>query len=205
MAVDFYFYPPSFSIPRLYVLHNTKWARIPNEKIRDKIAQEDQYLAFHRFILKSTRSTKVGHFANPPYRYRLDLSVRAGAVKALLLLCASIAEATLRAHAEARGYQLAKDPYKRTFGNVLGAWKTNRGPRPDVAAIADDLDHLRDVRNNIHLFKAANDPCADFDEVLKKEYGLVSRAEAVVEHLSKMASPVELCLRIRISEGKSIG
>lgn len=74
------------------------------------IAREEQYLLFHRFVLDHAKFTKAGKLDSKPYVYSLGLSVRAGAIKAAILVYASIAEAALRAHAEKRGYKLPSNP-----------------------------------------------------------------------------------------------
>ncbi len=187
MSVDFYFNPHTHSIPSRAGL-KAQWKKIPNADVLEAIATEAQYLNFHLFILKSAKHTRADCLTSKPYEYKLGLSVRAGAIKAALLLCASIAEAALRAHAEKRGYKLAKDPKKRMFGNVLNAWKSQGRPRPDVASIWDELIRLKDVRNNVHLFKAAFDPDSNFRHVLKEERALISELTTVLNHLKGLES-----------------
>ncbi len=189
MAVDFFFDPPTYSIPSLSGLRS-RWANIPNPDVAEMIAREEQYLLFHRFVLDHAKFTKVGELHSKPYVYSLGLSVRAGAIKAAILVCASIAEAALRAHAEKREYKFPSEPTKRTFGRVISAWKSSRGkPRPDVRVVWKEILKLRDARNNIHLFKAASDPSADFKHVLDDEPGLLESGLKVVEHLSMLKSP----------------
>lgn len=188
MAVDFYFNPHSHSIPSLAGLR-VHWSNVPNDDVVEAIATEAQYLDFHMYVLKSTKHTKHGCLTAPPYEYQLGLSVRAGAIKAALLLTASIAEAVLRAHAEKRSYPLAKDTKRRTFGNVLNAWKAGGKPRKDIAAIWSDLERLRDVRNNVHLFKSAYDPSASFVQVLVEEKSLMGATNKIIDHLQKLVSP----------------
>lgn len=187
MAVDFILDPPSFAIPTMGSLRAT-WRHIPNVQVRDSICQEHQYFLFHSFLLDSLRYTKHGHAKSPPYASRINWTVRAGAVKAAILLCGSIAEAALRAHAEKRGYALATDPRNRMFGNVLKAWKVGSMPRGEVAAIWTKLDNLKDARNNIHLFKAANDPNADYRQVLTAEEELLTQATDILSTLAGIQS-----------------
>jgi hypothetical protein len=188
MAVDFFFDPCGFSIPSLQGLRQ-KWKSIPDPKIIEAVAVEDQYLAFQLYILKSTKFTEFGKLASKPYVYQLGHSVRSGAIKSALLLCASITEAVLRAHAERRGYRLNPNPNKRTFGNVISSWDSTAARRVDVAAVWSDVKSLRDVRNNIHLFKAAADPNATHANVVKQEFQLLAGAQKVVMHMSTLVSP----------------
>ena len=58
--------------------------------------------------------------------------------------------------------------------------------RCDVADIWQTLQELRDIRNNIHLFKAAQDPQANFDAILEKESQLLPAAQYAIQHLSKI-------------------
>lgn len=190
MAVDFYFNPATFSIPALGPLRDFRWNNIPHPDVAEVIAREEQYLCFHRFVLKNVKHTRAGRLAAPPYEYGLGLSVRAGAIKAALLVSASIAEAALRSHGERRGYRLHSDPHRRTFGNVLNAWRTSRRrPKRDVRHIWSELQNLRDTRNNVHLFKAAGDPTTDFENVLADERRLIGGALTVVDELALLVSP----------------
>lgn len=190
MAVDFFFNPPTHSLPSLMALRLFRWGDIPHSDVAEVIAREEQYLSFHRFVLDHAKHTKAGCVGSPPYEHAIGLSVRAGAVKAALLVAASIAEGALRSHAEKRGYRLNSNPNKRTFGNVLNAWKTSRGrPKRDVRHIWTELQNLRDTRNNVHLFKAASDPSADFEQVLKDEAALLSGALKVVDEMATLKSP----------------
>ncbi len=127
--------------------------------------------------------------SNPPYAKQIGLSVRAGAVKSCILMCGSIAEASLRAHAEKRQYKLHARPNMRTFGNILLAWKSGGNPRPEIASICSDLDYIRDTRNNIHLFKAASDPNSNFKQVLGSEQQLLGRVNGILSTLQQIQSP----------------
>lgn len=190
MPVDFFFDPPSYSIPKIGVLADFKWEHVPDREIAKVVAAEEQYLGFHLYMLGSLRFTEPGRVASPPYAYPLGLSVRAGAVKAAVLLAASICEAVLRSHAEKRDYALNPDPKKRTFGNVLGAWKDAAGaPYPDVAPIWEILQELHAVRNNIHLYKAAGDPEAQWAKVLEDEEEILQGSRQAIEHLATLRSP----------------
>jgi len=187
MAVDFLFENPTKQIPTIKSLRE-KWENIPSESIRDTICYEHQYLEFHVWLLRNIRYTRVGHIANPPYKNEISHSVRAGSVKAAVLLCASIAEASLRAHAEKRNYKLPKNPTMRTFGCVLKTWKIGGVPHADIAIIWQELEELRLHRNNVHLHVAANNPNAYFEEVLAKEEAIFSNAKKVLKHLRTIKS-----------------
>ncbi len=177
MARHFSFEPPVFEVPTVGELR-VRWANVPVREALNVIAVEAQYLVFHRYLLDSIR-----HCASPgDDKIPLGLSVRAGALKSAHLLCASIAEAALRAHAEVRGYALHADPRRRTFGNVLSAWcvpKSNE-PQPEVARIWPQLQALHSGRNNVHLYKVVEDG-GDFYDLLAAEGRSLAEGEAVLE------------------------
>ena len=188
MAADFFFDPPTFEIQPLQPVATFKWQRLNNRDVQYAIAAEEQYLQFHLYLLSHLRHTQAGRLANPPYRYELGLSVRAGAVKAAVLVAASILEAALRALAEARNYPLRADPRQRTFGNVIRAWQQNGNPRPDVAPIWANISALYEVRNFVHLHEAAQVPDAAWENVLENERQLLDGALHSIDHVSRIAA-----------------
>jgi hypothetical protein len=187
MASDFFFDPPTLEIHQLMPVAAFKWQRLQNVDVQYAIAAEEQYLQFHLFLLSNLRHTQVGRLADPPYRYELGLSVRAGAVKAAVLVAASIVEAALRSIAETRGYPLNADPRRRTFGNVIRAWEVNGVPRADVAAIWANVRALHEVRNFVHLHHAANTAQAAWETVLNSERALLDGAIAAIQHVAGIA------------------
>ena len=93
--------PDEYDTPSVHALRQ-EWRNIPDAQAPNVIAVEAQYLAFHHYLINGLRHQAIeGSDAIP-----IGLSVRAGALKTATLLCASIAEAALRAHAEARNYGL---------------------------------------------------------------------------------------------------
>ena len=188
MAADFYFRNPTFTIQPLKSVAAFKWQNVPDEDIRYSIAAEEQYLNFHLYMLENLRHTKAGMLSTPPYEYELGLSVRAGAVKAAVLIAASIVEAALRALAEARGYPLNADPRRRTFGNVIKSWEQHGEPRPDVAEVWPDVKAIHDVRNFVHLHKAAKDTDAAWGNILLGEQALLTGALKAIDHVSKITA-----------------
>src|SRR5690606_33741061 len=93
MAADFFFSNPTFQIQPLKRVATYKWRHLRNEEVQYAIAAEEQYLSFHLYMLSSVRHTREGHLQDPPYVYELGLSVRAGAVKAAVLIAGSVIEA----------------------------------------------------------------------------------------------------------------
>jgi hypothetical protein len=184
MAADFFFDNPTFEIPPLQPRALFGWQRLGNPEVQYAIAAQEQYLHFHMYMLNNLRHTSVGNLAAPPYRYQLGLSVRAGAIKAAILIAASIIEAALRAIAEARGYTLPADPRRRTFGKVIQAWETAGVPHADVAAIWADVLIMHSVRNTVHLHVAAVDTDAAWEQVLLSENALLTSALRAIEHVS---------------------
>jgi hypothetical protein len=188
MAADFYFLNPTYTIQSLKAVAAFKWQHLSDEDIKYSIAAEEQYLDFHLFMLENLRHTKAGEIANPPYVYELGLSVRATAIKAAVLIAASIIEAALRAIAESKAYPLNEDPRRRTFGNVIKAWEQNGEPRPEVAEIWPAVRAIHEVRNFVHLHKAAKNDKASWGSILESEEGLLNGALQAIQHISQIAA-----------------
>gem|GEM_PF-1624990 len=186
MAADFFFDKPTFEIQPLKTVAVFKWQHLKNPEVQYAIAAEEQYLNFHLYMLANLRHTEVGKLAHPPYKYELGLSVRAGAVKAAILVAASIVEAALRTLAELRGYPLNKEPRRRSFGNVIGAWEEAGAARPDVAAIWPSVKAMHEVRNFVHLHKAAGDVDAAWENVLKEEDALLQGALTAIDYVARI-------------------
>lgn len=186
MAADFFFDKPTFEIQSLRPVAVFKWRHLNSPEVQYAIAAEEQYLHFHRYMIENIRHTEAGKLEQPPYSYKLGLSVRAGAIKAAILIAASIAEAALRAIAEIRSYPLNKEPRKRTFGNVIRAWEQNGIPRPEVSAIWPNVIAIHEVRNFVHLHKAAEEADASWENVLKEENNLLNSALEAIEHIAKI-------------------
>lgn len=186
MAADFFFQNPTFDIQPLKPVAISKWKRLKSPEVQYAIAAEEQYLNFHLYMLSNLRHTQAGCITHPPYMYELGLSVRAGAVKAAVLVAASIVEAALRSLAEIRSYPLNKDLKRRTFGNVIHAWEDNGTPRPEVAAIWPSVKALHETRNFVHLHKAATDADAAWANVLKDEQTLLNSALSAIDFVSKI-------------------
>ncbi len=186
MAADFFFQNPTLEIQPLKSVAVFKWQHLKNPEVQYAIAAEEQYLQFHLYMLTNLRHTQAGKASAPPYAYELGLSVRAGAVKAAILVAASIVEAALRALAELRGYTLNRDPRRRTFGNVIAAWEDSALPRPDVAVVWPQVKSLQEVRNFVHLHKAAGTADAAWESVPRDEHAPLEAALATIAHVSRI-------------------
>jgi hypothetical protein len=185
MAVDFFFHPPTIALPEIAPTRAFRWGHLPND-IAHAIAYEEQYLFFQFEMLEKLHFTEQGQLANKPWIRPLGLSVRAGTIKAAILVSASICEAVLRALGEARQYDLPKNARHRTMGKVLEAWQdANENPFPDVAPIWDVLQQMHSIRNNIHLFKAVEDGI-NFEGILAQEENLMPRIQQTIAHLSTL-------------------
>jgi hypothetical protein len=123
----------------------------------------------------------------PDKRIPIGLSVRAGAVKTAVMICGSIIEAVLRAHAEKRGIKLDKEPNRRTLGNVIYSWKKNEQQFSVIAPIWEDLKVLLDSRNDIHLYKSIDEK--EFDAIVVSEEQLLNKARKVVTYVQQLTSP----------------
>jgi hypothetical protein len=183
MLRKFLLNPDQYDTPKIDALRN-EWRNIPDAQARNVIAVESQYLAFHYYLIGSLRHQAVDSGDVIP----IGLSVRVGALKTATLLCVSITGAALRAHAEARNYNLPADPYRRTFGKVLEAWQLPGNiPRPDVIPIWDRLQRLHGGRNTVHLY-AAIQARGTFNDILLAESRLLAEAEAVLAHLRNLVT-----------------
>lgn len=177
MPRKFIIQPDEIEIPSVSYFRN-EWRNIPDPAARDAIAVENQYLYFHEHLLSNLKHQKPCQTMQP---IPLGLSVRAGAVKSAILICASIVEAALRAHSERRKYKLKNDPHRRTFGNVLGSWQDeDKTPKPEVIGIWQHLQDLHDTRNNIHLYKAVSDG-SSFYAVLESEKETLAKAKEALD------------------------
>jgi hypothetical protein len=187
MPRDFYFSPPTCSLRTLGELR-ADWINIKDVKVRNVVAVEAQYIEFHRFVLKNVRHVEQG--ATLASGMPLGMSVRAGALKALMLMSAAVCEAVLRYHAERRGYSLPNQAKHRTYGKVLDAWKDASGsPHPEVAAVWPVLTSLRKHRNNVHLFSAAADSQAEFEYINKAELKILKGIDDTFPSLQALTSP----------------
>lgn len=183
MARRFSFDPEEFSVSSIENFRG-QWANVPDTEARNVIAVESQYLEFHQYLIEGVRHEPL----EGGDRIRIGLSVRAGAIKTAILICASIAEAALRAHAEARGYDLPRSSRAKTFGRVLGAWQQqNRNPHPDVAPIWDQLQRLHQGRNNVHLYRTVDEK-ENFYDILDAESRSLREAEEVLRTLQELRS-----------------
>jgi hypothetical protein len=186
MAVDLFFEPPTIQLPQVAPLRAFRWGHLP-PSIAHAVALEEQYLSFHLEMLDRIHFTEAGKLVDKPWVKPLGLSVRAGAIKAAVLVAASIAEAVLRAIAEARAYPLPQQARHRTMGKVLGAWQDGAGqPNQEVSAIWPVLQSLHGIRNNIHLFKAVEDPTFSFEAVLAQEANLVPQIGPTINVLAAL-------------------
>lgn len=186
MAFDLFLDPPTFELPPVKTVQWFKWGHLP-EQIAYAVAVEEQYLQFHLLLLERAHFTSAGTLATKTWSKPIDFTVRAGIVKAAVLITASIAEAVLRALAEARGYQLPKNEYRRTMGMVLKSWQEpDTSPKAEVAAIWPVLQELHSIRNNVHLFKAVNDPDANFETILAQEADLVRKLTPTINTLASI-------------------
>lgn len=182
-ARRFCFAPDHYRTPTVAEFRHA-WRRLPCADARHVVAIENQYLDFHRYLIDSIRHQATTGGEPLP----LGLSLRAGSLKAASLICGAIVEAALRAHAEARGYELPVQPRLRTLGRVLGAWQDRRKrPRDDVAPIWGELQRLHMGRNNVHLYRTL-EARSSFHQILAVEKASLDEAERVLRHLRELSS-----------------
>jgi len=186
MAFDLFLDPPTFELPFVKAMQGFRWGHLP-QRVAYAVAVEEQYLRFHLLILERARFTEAGKIDTKPWAKPLDFTIRAGSVKAAVLVAASIAEAVLRAVAEGRGYDLPKHEHRRTMGKVLGAWQENdESPKAEVSGLWPVLQDLHSIRNNVHLFKAADDPSASFEAMLAREEKLIPNLIPTIDVLASI-------------------
>lgn len=185
MAVDLFIDPPTYSFSSLDAYRYFKWEFLP-EPIQGLIARECQYLELQLLLLERLHFTEQGKINEKPYVSKITNNVRSGVIKASLLLYASIAEAVLRYIAESRKYSLPSNERQRTFGRVLEAWESHGAANGELKDHWDTLQELKDIRNNIHLFKAAESNSAGIDFLLINENRLLENSGRLIEMLSKL-------------------
>ncbi|MBO6598024.1 MAG: hypothetical protein JJ952_19465, partial [Pseudomonadales bacterium] len=124
-----------FDIPSIDWLE-LNWGGAANRNLAREIGFQEQFRKLFRFTFSNLRSVPAENPGLNPIR--LSLSVRAGVLKTYVLLTVSIAEGALSALGEERNLGRREgELYDRTFGQLLGVWKENEEPRPEVAAIWD--------------------------------------------------------------------
>lgn len=182
MAFDVLFQPTRVDVPTVATLKN-RWRRIPDARIRTHIAREHHYLLFHEQLLARIHYTRSQEQLPAP----LELTLRAGLVKAAVLIAASICEAALRAHGEQRQLRdlMRKQPHQRTFGVILKAWQNE----PDVQSIWNDLKSLHERRNNVHLFVAASQSSGHYQQINTEEVAMLATAKSAMQALMQLRSP----------------
>lgn len=178
------FQPSTIDIPTIKYLENSVWKNCP-KCIQPLVCREYQYFIFQIAALSRIHFTSAGSVPNHTWSKPIGFTTRAGAIKAALLVAASIIEAVLRAIAEERNYRLPENKRKRTFGKVLGAWKLDETkPRPEIEEIWEILGELHDVRNNVHLFSAITECHTYHSSVLRQERKLLESAQIALDHIS---------------------
>lgn len=166
--------PNEFTIPGLREI-DAEWSLIPDRAVKSMIVVECQSIYFSEYLLESLffewneRGTTI--------RGQLNNSVRAGAIKSLVMTYVSVIEAALRSHAQARGYDLPKNERHRTLGAVLNAWED--AGKNELTSVWDDLQKLKDQRNLVHLYKAAEES-KDWKVVLAAEDDLLAASRRVI-------------------------
>ncbi len=187
MAFDLFFDTPTFDISQVMTLKGFRWYGLP-EKIAHYVAVEEQSLHFNIMMLEKARHTKAGSYPRHiPYSHQLGLTLRATFVKSIVVQGASIVEAVLRHIAETRGYKLPKKNQHRTMGTVLKAWSDKSGsPKPELASHWDLIKKIHEVRNNIHIFKAVDDPNSTVDSILESEEDLIPKIRPLLDYMSSL-------------------
>lgn len=118
--------------------------------------------------------------------------MRAGAIKAALLSYGCIVEAVLRSHAEKRDYNFSRDADNRTFGVVIEAWENAHGSKGSVPtelqSVWQDIKDLKNLRNDIHLHKAAKSEPAKWRDTLQKEDTFFENIKLTIKKLKELQS-----------------
>lgn len=185
MAVDLFIDPPTYSFSSLDAYRYFQWDFLP-DPIQGLIARECQYLELQLLLLERLHFTEQGKIIEKPYISKITNNVRSGVIKASLLLYASIAEAVLRYIAESRKFSLPNNERQRTFGRVLESWESYGAATGELKDHWHTLQELKDIRNNIHLFKAAESYSSGIDFLLVNEIRLLESSGKLIEMLSKL-------------------
>lgn len=185
MAVDLFIDPPTCDFSTLDTYRYFKWEFLP-EPIQSLIARECQYLELQLLLLERLHFTMQGKVNERPYSVKIKNNLRSGIIKASLLLYASIAEAVLRFIAESRKYHLPSNERQRTFGRIIESWENTGANVGELKDHWEILHELKDIRNNIHLFKAADSNNAEIDYLLINEQRLLENSNNLINALAKI-------------------
>lgn len=98
----------------------------------------------------------------------IGLDLRVIALKTAIVNSNSIMEAALLSHAILRNYNLNKDEKKRTFGNIIDAWKKDQQGKQELRHYLRLLKWFNFARNHIHLSKITKNE-SYFEDMCKKE------------------------------------
>ncbi|MGD9598801.1 MAG: hypothetical protein AB7V24_10280 [Steroidobacteraceae bacterium] len=162
-----------------------RWSGIDNE-MTVQLAYQEQFLRFFRHLLENLQHSSV---ENPAWASMpLSLSLRAGAIKAYVQCVVSILEGALAAAGARVGLPGANNFHRMAYGQLLGAWARDNQPRPEVAAIWDDLQLLKKCRNFIHLGNAAANDDAYWQSIVESEQDLLQAADRAIAHVSALCT-----------------
>jgi len=157
------------------------WPNLHDAELRAHVAVEEHYLTFHRRLLGSLQANMGLEQGFQP----IDWSLRAGMIRASVILFGSIAEAVLLDHAAARQMQHPRKGRvtlagRWTLGTLTNVWATAGSAEYDQ--IRADVESLRDMRNNIHLSRAVADRHR-WQDVIAAEEALVEAGDRVIAAL----------------------
>lgn len=179
--------PEDHEIPSLdhYRQH---WSNLPSTaqfitwRAKDQICATNQYFDFHRLLLDRVKHRHAEEDWQP---MPLSLSVRAGALRAAVLIGVSVIEAAIRMHAEHR--RIAGLGNKPTYGRVLRCWLDDPTHSPALAPVQTTLEELRDLRNEIHLYEAAQQE-QDWARTLEDETLILQRVDEAIDFVQGLVS-----------------
>jgi len=152
MVTNFSLVPKDFVIPSLKNLRR-EWQNITDKAFQETIVREYQYFKFLVYVLNSLHYTS--EIVKNPRKISFDL--RASFIKSAIISASCIMEAVLLFHAQKRNYKdLHKNEEKRTFGNIINAWKKDSNGSKEIGGQnLELLEVFLNVRNHIHISKSA--------------------------------------------------
>lgn len=154
--------------------------------VAQQLGFEQQYLEFHKYLLQNLQSVPDTH---PHYTPRpIDLSLRAGAVKAYVVFGCSVIEGALAAWGERIGVGAPGTLMKKPLGGLLAAWEVSGAPRSEVVPIWPQLQLLKQYRNFIHLGRSVMDPDAYWQNILAQEANLIAAVDEAISYLADNCS-----------------
>lgn len=191
MTTEYFFEPQRIDIPSRENLR-TVWNGILDIPSREILIKEHQFLIFQLGLLDKLKFKSTDLNNNITDGPIFD-GLRVGAIRAALMVTASITEEALLCHAISRRYKFEKQENgndKQMLGEVAYVWKNQNWP--DLGKkIGGKIHWLMDIRNHVHLRKIIeNGDRQDkfYLSIERNESKYIARANTIIEALTMLRS-----------------